>query len=209
MEMTIAESAVRYIGEPPAVSSSERTDAQWMALLQSDPDRGMERIYAMYAGYVYAIVRSRLKGTAPEEDIEECVSDVFVLFYQQAQRLDPERGSIKSYLMVLAQRTAVSRWRKLVRRTEEIPLDDARYAEECGESPSESFAEKEERALLLDAVLSLGEPDTTILLRKYFLGESIEQIAKALKMSKSSVVKHTRKCLEKLKSIVGGDENGR
>jgi len=76
------------------------------------------------------------------------------------------------------------------------------------DSPKSSVFEmvnqKEEKQRLYQAILDLGEPDTTIILRKYFYGETAKQIAKKLSMSVSSVHKRAERALKKLRIRLEG-----
>ena len=68
------------------------------------------------------------------------------------------------------------------------------------------LAESELRRELIEAVKALGEPDTSIIIRKYYLGESSRTIADALNMSVSSVDTRTHRALNKLKNLFGGEK---
>jgi hypothetical protein len=68
------------------------SDKELMALLRENPSAGFDELFSLYAGYVYAVVKSKLCGIASAEDIEECASDVFALFYRQLDRLDLSKG---------------------------------------------------------------------------------------------------------------------
>ena len=46
-----------------------------LTLLQKRPNEGMKELMRQYMGYCYYIVRNKL-AEFPQEDIEECVSDV-------------------------------------------------------------------------------------------------------------------------------------
>ena len=52
-------------------------------------------------GLCCAIVRARLTGF-PQEDIEECVSDVFLEVYRSRGKIELEKGGIRAFLAVVA-----------------------------------------------------------------------------------------------------------
>lgn len=60
-----------------------------LTLLQKRPNEGMKELMRQYMGYCYYIVRNRL-AEFPQEDIEECVSDVFVDTYRYREKIDLE-----------------------------------------------------------------------------------------------------------------------
>jgi RNA polymerase sigma-70 factor (ECF subfamily) len=64
--------------------------------------------------------------------------------------------------------------------------------------------EKETRHTLIRAVKALGEPDCTIILRKYYLGETAKEIAKRVHLSQNAVEKRIARNLKKLRNVLGG-----
>ena len=62
-----------------------------LTLLQKRPNEGMKELMRQYMGYCYYIVRNKL-AEFPQEDIEECVSDVFVDAYRYREKIDLEKG---------------------------------------------------------------------------------------------------------------------
>lgn len=181
-------------------------DSKLLRLLQKDPNAGMEQLMDQYAGLVYAVVKGRLAGVSHvSSDVEDCVADVFSQFYAHLSAYDPKRASIKTYLCVMARNQAVTvaRWRS--REQGAISLDDETAALQLADDLSieSELTEAELRREVFDAVRALGEPDASILLRKYYLGESSKEIANALGLTVSNVDTRTHRALNKLKSIFG------
>ena len=58
---------------------------------------------------------------------------------------------------------------------------------------------------LIDAVKSLGEPDSSIFIRKYYLGQKNKDIAKELKMRQGTVNTRISRGLDKLRKILEED----
>lgn len=78
-------------------------------LKQGQP-AALERIIERYAAYVSAIVRNVIGDYMKAEDVEETVSDVFVLLWNHAARLR-DGSSLKPYLAAIARNQALRRWR--------------------------------------------------------------------------------------------------
>lgn len=193
------------------------TDEKLLALLITDPENGLKTVINQYIGLVYAIVYNKLSKVCTKEDAEECVSDVFLLFYKQISKIDLSIGSIKAYLMIISKRTAIMQYRKAVSRksaphkSEIISIDDeANYLDELKSSDdtAEIVAEKETRQELIDAIMALGEPDATIIFRKYFLLETAKQISHRVNLTPNAVTKRLKRSLIKLQTIVGGNLHG-
>lgn len=184
------------------------TDEELLALLHTNPQKGFEITINQYTGLMYAIAYNKLYSVCTREDIEECVSDIFVLFYEQRAAIDLSRGSIKSFLMILAKRTAIKRYKRdCSANTKLTSIDDETFSHEqlsAEEDTAAPLIEKEDRLRLIRAVKALGEPDRTIILRKYYLGETAKEIAKIVHLSQNAVEKRITRNLKKLKNILGG-----
>lgn len=79
-------------------------DQSLLRLIKKKPNRGMSALMDRYTGLVYSAVKNRISGICTEEDIEEIVSDVFVAFYNQVDKIDTEKGSLASYLITIAKK---------------------------------------------------------------------------------------------------------
>jgi len=175
------------------------------ALLIRQPEKGLEKIMDRYMAFVYTVVYGKLSGTGTRQDIEECVSDIFYEFYRTRHTIDPEKGSVKAWLAVLSKRMAIDAWRRQRRAAGDLSLDDAGYAWIASEAdPEKELADRETGELLMRQIRSLGEPDSQIILRKYYLGQSAKIIAGALKLKENTVNKKASRSLEKLKQTLGG-----
>lgn len=179
-------------------------DSKLLRLLRKDPSAGMEQLMNQYAGLIYAVVRGRLEGASyVSTDIEDCVAEVFCEFYASLEAYDSNLSSVKTYLCVLARNNATDLLRKRARQYGKVSLDGELQVADDIDLESE-LAESELRREVFSAVKSLGEPDTSILIRKYYLGESSKEIADALKLSVSNVDTRTHRALNKLRELFGG-----
>lgn len=172
------------------------TDAQLLALLRKDPYRGMKALTERFSGLLYAAVGARLGGSSSgSAEIEDCVADTFSDFYLSLDTYDPDRCSLKTWLCVIARNKAVDICRK--KRLELVPLD-----EETADAALSSD-DGIDRTEVLQAIKSLGEPDSAILMRKYYFGQRSKEIADALGMTVSNVDTRTHRAIEKLRKIFG------
>ena len=172
-----------------------------IALLQKDPERGMERLMEQYTGLVCAVIRSRLLiPPFAEADIEDCAADTFLEFYQGLERFSPAKGSVKGWLCAIAARNALDRVRRAYAAPQMLPLEEG--ASLPSPDPGEEILAREERRRLLDAVLALGQPDREIIVRKFYLGQPSKEIAERLGMTASNVDVRTHRAIEKLRNVL-------
>lgn len=95
-----------------------------------------------------------------------------------------------------AQRHCIDLFRKVTGRAQAVPLD------EIAELSNEQEIYAENSTELMNAIRSLGEPDTQIFLRRYFFGQRNKDIAKDLGMTAAAVNKRISRGLVKLKEIL-------
>jgi RNA polymerase sigma-70 factor (ECF subfamily) len=176
----------------------------WSRLIKTDPERGIRALLDAHGGLVYFTVRRVLKGY-PEDDIEECVSDVFLYIYQNRDRLDLEDGAIKAYLAKTALHRALDQKRRVARIP--MPVEDAIWdAGAADRSVEEEALSNLERGELIEAIVSLGDPDASILIAKYFIGMKGKEIAAMLHMKENTVAARAARALKRLRKTWKGEE---
>ncbi len=180
------------------------TDKELLKVLKKNKDKGLSETIDLYAGLVYKIVSAVVLPVGSHEDAEECVNDVFLAFYQSRDKIDLEKASVKTYLAVISKRKAIDVYRKL-KRNNTVSFEQGELPFSQKEDFSLSLERKE---LLLNAVKGLGEPDTTIITCRYFLGESIREIGERVHLSDEAVQKRIERSRLKLKKELGGVLNG-
>ena len=61
------------------------TSRELTALMEKSPVSCHKALVKEYGRYVYAIAYNKLRGCGTNEDIEECVSDVFAALFMQCE----------------------------------------------------------------------------------------------------------------------------
>ena len=146
-------------------------DKEILALLQSDDNKGLTILMQKYeklAGYVV----SRLIGD--ESDIEEAVSDTFLRVWQNRDKIDLSRKSLKSYICMVASGCAVDKLRRSDKAVHEDISDfeigvDVDYENEAAKKTNMKVIEK--------CVRSMRHPDREIFIERYYYRLSVKEIA--------------------------------
>lgn len=151
-------------------------DKEIIHLLKTDSSEGLRQAIAKYRGGVYAVCLRVLAGRAM--DAEECVADTFTRVWKAAQKgqVDENTDTFKGFIYSTARNTAITRYKKLARE-QTLPLEDAEYIM-ADENVAELVVKKETSARLQKAILDMQEPDRQIFFRRYFLFESVKEIAR-------------------------------
>ena len=170
------------------------TDTEMIGLLKSSPQRGLAAVVERYGAYVYKIAYTKLGDVCSEEDIEETVSDIFLRFFRSAESAGFEMRSVRGYLSVVAQRHCIDVFRR--RRTQPETVSFEEIEDTIADSGTEQDTE------LYEALQALGEPDTTIFIRKYYFGQKTADIAREMNIRPNTVDKHLSRGLVRLRKIL-------
>ena len=176
-------------------------DIELLQLIKTAPERGQRAFYDKYFNYVYTIVFAKLKTIASIEDVDECVGDVFAQCFIFFDKQEVIQGNLKAFTASVARRKAIDTYRRVIRHSSNIPIDDAGEIE-SGENIAQSAEESEMRKLLYDKVEELGEPDSTIIIQKYFFGRSSKEIADIVQLSADNVRARCSRAVKRLKDIL-------
>lgn len=179
------------------------TDKELLEKLQKDKNGGLATVIELYAGLLYKIAAAVILPTGSKEDVEECVSDSLLTFYGEIENINLEKASIKTYLALITKRKAIDFYRRL--KSNRFLTDES--LEDCALS-NDFTLDYETKAILFCALKNLGEPDKTIVTRKYLLGETARQISQKTGISEAAVQKRLERSREKLKKELGGVFNG-
>jgi RNA polymerase sigma-70 factor (ECF subfamily) len=132
---------------------------------------------------VAAVASSILSDIGTQEDIEECVSDVFIDAWSRADRYDPARGTLRTWLTLLAKYRALDRRRKFRRH---ISSAEVRAPVDADPVLSEVLSLERQHALV-DAIEQLGPGVRDVMVCRYVFDMPVADIARALNLSRSQV----------------------
>ena len=146
-----------------------------------------------YASYVHTIVFNILGAVMSVQDVEEVDSDVFLVLWNNAERIRP--GKVKAYLSGVARNKARDRLRQT---GQELPLEEDFLP--TAETDMEHDLEERELARQVNqAIQSMDQPDREIFLRHYYYGQPLSRIAEEMEMNLSTVKTRLRRGRTKLK----------
>ena len=168
-------------------------DNELLILLKNDPERGLAMAVGQYAAFVYKIAHSKLGDVCSKEDIEEAVSDVFYTFFTYTQSSDHKIKSVRAVLSVIAKRHCINLFHKHSKLPESVDFDELENL--IGEDENTDTE-------LINAIKQLGEPDSSIFIRKYYLGQKNTDIAKDLGMNINTLNTRLSRGLKKLRRIL-------
>ncbi len=179
-----------------------------IAEIKRNPSSGMRLVIDTYSPVVFGAVNSRLNGVCSYDEIEACVSLVFTEFYFNMKKFDCRRCSIKTYLCSLARNKAIEEYRRATRHSLRVHQEDDLLLELPDSFDMESLTERRiSEKQLLRAVDSLGNPDSRIIIRRYFYSQPSKQIAREMGMTDAAVRKRISRSLARLRVLLEDDND--
>ncbi|MCZ1264257.1 sigma-70 family RNA polymerase sigma factor [Paenibacillus tundrae] len=146
--------------------------------------RALEFVIQVYGGSLYALARRILSGKGTDQDVEECISDVFTIAWNNIGEFNENKGTFRTWLLILTKYKTLDYYRKLNRVPATKEFNDWI---EGSERPDEIFIYKEQNEELIQIIDQLPEIEKSILIKRYFQFESIAQIAEYTGLSNKAV----------------------
>ena len=168
-------------------------------ILYSRDREAFSYIIDAYNKLLWLIVGGVLSGVGTSEDIEECISDVYVSLWQKPKAYDQRKGTLKTFVAVVAKRKALDRYRQLT-RVKIVELDDAIRSPD--DDLLEHIAKRDMTNEMYEAIRTLKEPDKEILIRRYFFDEKPSGIAEHTSLPLKEVKNRLYQSKLKLKEIL-------
>ena len=164
-------------------------------------EEAQRTLFDEYFNYVYTIVFSRLRSCAGREDIEECVGDVFADVYMHYDSSRCSNGDISGFIGTVARRKAIDVYKRLTKRgIESISIDgEEALSIEAPDDTADTVEKKELRSSLIQCIEHLGEPDSTIIMQKYFFMRSSREISELVSLTPEAVRTRAGRALKKLR----------
>jgi RNA polymerase sigma-70 factor (ECF subfamily) len=93
-------------------ASEQLEDERIVADFLAGTSTGLEGVYRAYGRALYSGARHILEN---DEDAQDCVHDALLRLWQRSESFRPERGSLRSYLIVCVRNEALARKRAAAR----------------------------------------------------------------------------------------------
>jgi len=148
-------------------------------LIHSGDANAFIHVMQAYNKLLWVVVGGILNNVGTAEDIEECISDTYVNLWQNPKAFDANKGSLKTFIVVIAKRRALDRYRQL-KKIVIVELDEAISSSD--DDLFEYIASRELYSELYNAIRTLSEPNKEILIRRYFFNEKPSGIAKKIQL---------------------------
>ena len=169
-------------------------ESKLLMQLRKGQKNSINQAIEIYTPYLSTVLYNMVGNGLPKEDIEEIVSDVFVMLWKNAEYIDLSKGTLRSYIAATARNFA---FKRLNKKKEHTSLDEIELPDDENFEDSNSEADE-----IWKAVMSLGEPDNEIFVRFYKYDEKLKDISKATGLNISTIKTKLSRGKRKLKRIL-------
>ena len=178
--------------DPPELR--ERSDATLVMAIARWHHDALEEAYRRYGGAALAVARHVARDPGIADDV---VQEVFVRLWEQPDRFDPERGSLRAFLIMDTRARAVDRLRR----------DGARRRREEKDAVAQVPAYDDDLELwdrllathLRDALGTLSEEERSAIELAFFGGHTYRDVAVMLGEPEGTVKSRIRSGLHRLR----------
>lgn len=138
-------------------------DYELLFAIKNREEEKFDYIIKEYSKLLWVIGWAIIGKTNNKEDLEELISDVFLRFWNNPDKYDPKKGSIKNYLVLMMKSMALN---KLRSNKNNLEVDEDFLLEIIPEEKGEGDSIWE---IFFQATNQLKDPTKTICLQRFFL----------------------------------------
>jgi RNA polymerase sigma-70 factor (ECF subfamily) len=190
------------------MASNEQTqdaDLSLMRRVAANEPAAMEELYDRFASLVFRLAFQAMPTRA---DAEDAVQEVFVRLWRTADRYDPKRAALVTWVMLISRRHLVDRLRRTRTRVKASTLDERQSDPLRADLSAAGGAmdQKERFGELMDRIAKLPELQRTVVTRAYLGGQTLRQIGEELNTPIGTVKSALSRALVRLRERAAGEE---
>jgi RNA polymerase sigma factor (sigma-70 family) len=187
-------------GSPHMPSSQETSDAELMRRVAGGSESALGALHGRFARPILALAAQALDRAAAED----IVQDVFLVVWRKANLFDPERGTVRAWLLQIAHHRVLNELRRRSRQPELEPDGDARLVEleSRDPGPAERIVVQRRRHLVAEALEELPDTQREALGLAYFDDLTHQQVAAKLDLPLGTAKTRIRTGLQRMRSTL-------
>ena len=183
--------------EEPAISRHDRSSSRLAQRLRAGDQRAVGAVIDEYRPLMLAFVTSMLKDPTEAEDVlQQCLIDV----WRGGHRYDPERGSLRTWLLVICRSRALDQLRRRVPE----PRDPASLSTELAD-PHAPLEDVLDQWRLADLMRRLPASEAQLLRLRFHDGLSQQEIAQRTGIALGTVKATMVRGLRRLRDLLEED----
>lgn len=190
----------------PESALSEADDQKLIELVCQKSEAALSELYDRYARLLFSVAHHMVGDRAAAEEI---TLDAFTQVWEKAERYNPDRASLSTWMVSIARYRAIDRLRRWAARPEKdsVYWTDVNFEiSSHHHNPEASTEENLLRERVQRALAELPVEQRQALALAYFKGMSHSQIANALELPLGTVKTRIRLAMEKLRRLLWEEE---
>jgi RNA polymerase sigma-70 factor (ECF subfamily) len=181
-------------------------ELRWRGHLEKIRGRDSSALQSLYDDTSRLLYSLAFRVLNDREDAEEVILDVYQQVWNAADRYDPARGNVLSWLAIMTRNRAIDRVRQSnVRRTREIQVEEPPDAACESPAPEQQTILEQQRAIVRRAIQSLAPDQREAIELAFYSGLSHSEVADTLGAPLGTVKTRIRVGMQKLRKALPTD----
>lgn len=182
-------------------------DWELMQSVASGDERAANLLYDRFGALVFKTARQVLPTRAESED---AVQEVFVRLWKTADRYDPARAKLVTWVMLLTRRHLIDRLRRKQVRPINLPLEgDPAGRDRTGPREAKAAEDLERRHVLIQRIEELPVLQQEVINRAYLKGFTLREVAEQLEVPIGTIKSALSRGLSRLRDRLADDHRVR
>ena len=176
--------------------SGEASDAQLVTAIARYSEVALAEVYRRHGGAVFGLARRVLNNATEAEDVTQ---EIFLRLWNQPERFDPSRGSLRSFLLAQSHARAVDSVRSLNSRR----LRENRETERTATAVYDLQHEVWDLSLADQVSMAMGElpvEERRVIELAYFEGYTYVEVAQLLSQPEGTVKTRIRNGMRRMRA---------
>jgi RNA polymerase sigma-70 factor (ECF subfamily) len=180
----------------PSYPTQVSDDQELVARMRAGDQLALARFYDRWSRPAYALV---LQMVRDPDDADDVLESAFYQAWRQADRYEPGRGTVATWILTIVRSRALDRLRARRRLREEPLVAGTDGGAEFGVVARDGAEDAERRELVADALRTLPPEQREVVELAYFSGLSQTEIAERTGQPLGTVKTRTRLAGQKLR----------
>jgi len=171
-------------------------DLMLMHRVASGDDQAVAELYDRFGSLVFKVARQFLSSQA---DAEDAVQEIFVRLWQTADRYDPRRAKLVTWVMLIARRHLIDRIRRNAVRPGAARIEGDLANTSPENLPEFGSQDNERSAKLRRRIAELPDLQRIVIERAYLQGFTLREVSEQLNAPLGTVKSALSRGLERLR----------
>lgn len=181
----------------------EQEDWSLMRRVAAGDEDAVAVLYDRFGALIYKAARQVLSSRAEAED---AVQDIFVRLWRTADRFDPRRARLVTWVMLIARRHLIDRLRRRGSRPEQLGLESRPEGMHLAASAGGTPTPAEGSAKLRDRLRELPQLQREVIERAYLQGFTLREVSVQLNTPLGTVKSALSRGLQRLRDRMGSEK---